>query len=262
MKIWFAVFAALILATVPKLTRAEDAPTATGTPDAKAKLPILYVADAKGDVKVYVHNEKGEVKKKKPSIPEPLGVADRIVTGKDGHAFLQFREGGTVEVGPKSDVQVSELEEGKDFKAKFNLAFGRLKSIVRKLTTPSSKYEVESGGVVAGVRGTQFEVVADPDTKQVRANTYEGTIFTSSDGVVQNVAKGFSLTVGAGGKGVMGQLAPNDVADFVTFVALSGDLEKQKKFLLDKLEKKLLNKLTKGILDKAEDGTHSIHFGF
>src|SRR5579883_1611861 len=42
--------------------------------------------------------------------PELVQPNDRVVTGSDGKAELQFQDGGIVEVGPKSDMTISQLE--------------------------------------------------------------------------------------------------------------------------------------------------------
>lgn len=118
----------------------------------------LYLAQAQGAVTV-IH--EGSAEAVQP--PQYLFEQDQIVTGPDAKAYLQFQNGGIVEVGPSSNTTVSTLEiSGDDFKAKFLLVFGKLKAKVKKLTTASSTFEIYAGGVVAGVREPFSESIMTP----------------------------------------------------------------------------------------------------
>jgi hypothetical protein len=261
MSLAILALAALCLSPIPSFGKDEK-----GTDAAKATptvvVPPLCLAEKKGEVTIYSRNAKGQVEKRKASPPEALDRFDRIVTGKKAKAFLQFREGGTVEVGPESDVMVAELEEGTDFKARFLLTLGKVKAAVRKLTTATSKFEVEAGGVVAGVRGTHFEVDHDPEKKQVTAKTYEGEIYAKRGGKTETLKKGLTLSFGDGGDFVAGALGVSDLKDFGEFLTTAGGLEKRKELLFKQLEKQLLKKLTGDILGKGKDGKRAIKFGF
>lgn len=201
----------------------------------------LFLAQAKGQVLV-VHN--GSQHKANP--PEPLEKSDEIKTGKDGKGYLEFQNGGIVEVGPNSDATVSQLDTGgKDFKARFLLAWGWLKAKVQKLTTSSSSFEVDAGGVVAGVRGTVFGVNYDKDTKKVEAQTYEGSIFTKLGSNKEEVInKGYALAIEkAGVPPVKSPLTGQQMNSFKDFVDVSGQLEQKKQELLNQMHQKVMEKL-------------------
>ena len=230
----------------------------------KVELPPFFLAKTKG--KVYIvawDKEKKKAVKRKAKAPMAVAMNDRIVTGKRARAYLQFKDGGTVEVGPESEVFVQEIDvTPKTFRARFLLALGRFRATVKKLTGTHSTFEVEAGGVVAGVRGTTFEVEYDKKEDQAVAKTYEGRIYTRSDGEEQWVKEGFSLAFSAGGGAVSGSLDTDDIKDFAEFINIAGDLEKKKEILLKQLKKQLLKKATGGLLDAGKDGKTGIHFGF
>jgi len=225
----------------------EDEAAVTATPTPKVELPPLFLAQVNGDVYL-VH--KGNKKKADP--PQKVEADDHILTGDKGKAYLEFASGGTVEIGPKSDVKISQLNINKTtFKARFLIAVGKMKTIIHKMASSSSTFEVEAGGVVAGVRGTTFEVDYNKDSKQACAKTYDGTVYTRENGKETLVKKGFSLVAGPGGSPVLGPLTGSDVADFVDFLDASDKLEKAKEIIIKKLEQRLLDEVAKKVLGNA-----------
>ena len=209
----------------------------------------LYVAKVNNKVYV-VHGGK----KHKAVVPEPLSETDRIVTGVSSQAYLQFQNASLLEVGPNSDVKVSQLDtEKKDFKAKFLLAFGKLKAKVQKLATSSSSFEIEAGGVVAGVRGTVFGVDYDKAKNAVQAQTFEGSIFTLVGGKEEIVQKGLSLLVGKTGLPVQSPLTQEAISDFKDFNNVSGLLEKKKQELMNQMKQKAGDKVREKIGQDKED---------
>jgi hypothetical protein len=218
------------------------------TASAKAKPAALFLAQAKNNVSV-VHAGK----KLKAVPPQALVAADRIVTGKNSKAYLQFADGGIVEVGPDTDVKVGRLEvTPRDFKARFLLAWGKLKAEVKKLSSSSSAFEIEAGGVVMGVRGTIFGVDFDKVTRQVSAKTFEGSIFSLAGGKEQVIKKGISMLVGKDGIPVLGPLTAGDIKSFTEFSNVSDLLNKKKDELIKQLENKALEKIPQGILPQKQ----------
>jgi hypothetical protein len=64
----------------------------------------------------------------------------------------------------------------------FHLGLGKVFAFVSKLMNAKSSFEIEAGGVICGVRGTEFSVGVDPDTKRVDLNVYQGTVAASAGG--------------------------------------------------------------------------------
>ena len=222
---------AFALAASNSMLRADDADNTQPTQ--------LFVAQVKGQVYV-VHG--GAQHQANP--PEPLSETDEIKTGPDSKGYLEFQNGGIVEVGPNSDVTVNQLDTtGSDFKARFLLAWGKLKAKVTKLTTSNSSFEVEAGGVVAGVRGTVFGVDYDKEKKQVNAQTFEGSIFTKAGGKEEVVEKGYGLAIQKTGFAPKSPLTGQQMNSFKDFVDVSGQLEQKKREMLQDMHDKIMEKV-------------------
>lgn len=199
----------------------------------------LFVAQVQGKLFV-VH--AGAQHQANP--PEPLAESDEIKTDTNSKGYLEFQNGSILEVGPNSDLIVSQLDtSGDDFKARFLLAWGKLKAKVQKLTTSNSSFEVEAGGVVAGVRGTVFGVDYDKTKQQVDAQTFEGSIFTRAGDKEQVVEKGYGLAVQKTGFTPKSPLTGQQMNSFKYFVDVSGQLEQKKQEMLQDMHNKLMEKL-------------------
>jgi hypothetical protein len=259
------LLSALLLLLPMFLTGAPAfAASRTPTPDAKATPPPFYLAETKGKVFLITWDAvKKQAVRNKAKAPCTVHANDRIVTEKDSRAYFQFKDGGTVEVGPKSDLFVREIDVNpKTFRARFLLTYGRMKASVKKMTGARSTFEVEAGGVVAGVRGTTFGVEYDPEQKKTVTQTFEGTIFTLAGGKERLVKEGFSLAL-SGNKALSGALGTGEVKDFTEFMTAAGGLEKKKELLLKQLEKQLLKKLTGSVVGQGvEEGKKALQFGF
>ncbi|SRR5579871_4293091 len=225
------VFVVCVFALACSGTRADDADNAQPTQ--------LFVAQAQGSVYVLRGGAQHQA-----NPPEPLVESDEVKTDANSKAYLEFQNGGVVELGPNSDVRVSQLDTtGSDFKARFLLAWGKLKAKVMKLTTAKSSFEVEAGGVVAGVRGTVFGVDYDKDKKQVNAQTFEGSIFTKAGGREEVVEKGYGLAVQKTGFAPKSPLTGQQMNSFKDFVDISGQLEQKKKEMLQDMHNKIMEKV-------------------
>lgn len=215
---------------------------ATATPEYKN--PPLFLAQAKNEVYVVHQGDK-----KKASPPQPLSQDDHIVTGSDAKADLELESGGTIEIGPQSDVKVGTLNiTPETFQAKFLMALGRIKVMLHKLTTPASSFEIEAGGVITGVRGTVFGVDFDKNQNQVSAQTFEGSVFTKSNGQEQTVDHGFSL-VFAKGPPLSAPLTSKQKSEFESFLDVSNLLEKKK----DEMMNRMKDKAMQDIQEKAKE---------
>jgi hypothetical protein len=209
----------------------------------------LFVAQVEGEATI-VH--AGQEHRANP--PEPLVESDLVKTQANSKAYLEFQNGGIVEVGPQSRVAVSRLDITPDhFKARFLLAWGKFRAKVKKLTNSTSNFEVEAGGVVAGVRGTVFGVDYDKEKKQVDAQTYEGSIFTRMGGKEEIVDKGYSMAVQKTGLSVKSPLTGEQMNSFEDFVDVSGQLEKEKQELLQQMHDKLMDKMPDAVKQHEND---------
>jgi hypothetical protein len=98
---------------------------------------------------------------------------------------------GSVEVRQTGKRTLSRLNKGeKDKNLRFRLWMGKVRAKVRKLTSPRSSFEIEAGGVVCGVRGTEFTVDYDPATKTLRLEVHEGSVQADSEGKTKTYQAG------------------------------------------------------------------------
>jgi len=111
-------------------------------------------------------------------------AGEKISTGNNSNAVLRFFDGSELKVSPKTQFTIAKLEKNglQDKALKFKLAVGDLWASVKKLTSSKSSFEIESGGVVCGVRGTQFSYHYDQDRNIVTVHVDEGTVYLNSDG--------------------------------------------------------------------------------
>jgi hypothetical protein len=131
----------------------------------------VTVVDAKGTVRA------GE--KDSEAFPgETIKVAD------NSGAILRFFDGSIVELKSKTQFMIAALEHpmGTQKELNFTLVSGWVTAKVQKLLTSSSLFEIEAGGVVCGVRGTEFLVAYEPSLEKVGLKVMEGTVYAKTGG--------------------------------------------------------------------------------
>jgi hypothetical protein len=119
---------------------------------------------------------------------------DQIQLENDAQAVLMLNDETTVQLGAGVRLRVEQLEMNPQngFFSKMKLLGGRILSQVQKLGISRSKFEVEAGGVVCGVRGTAFEV--ELHGGDVETRTHEGEVSAESDGKIESVKAGRACT--------------------------------------------------------------------
>jgi ferric-dicitrate binding protein FerR (iron transport regulator) len=156
MRILSAALTLLVLGTTQTLRGGEPTP---GT-----AAPMEYVLeDLQGNVQVreggtstWTRAEEGQV----------LEAGDQVRTGDGSQAALSLAGETNLQLGPKGDLTVEEIANNGQggFVSRLKLLTGRFLADVKKnIAANRSTFEVEANGVVCGVRGTVFEIMADPD---------------------------------------------------------------------------------------------------
>ncbi len=133
--------------------------------------------------KVQVKAKKG---KKTRSAKKDTTVieGEQIKTDSNSSATLRLFEGSELQISPNTQFALSKLQQPtlQDKVIRFKLLVGKLFAKVKKLATSKSSFEIEAGGVVCGVRGTQYSYSYDPVTNQVTVHVDEGTVYLNSNG--------------------------------------------------------------------------------
>jgi len=112
---------------------------------------------------------------------QALQVGDSVATDPVSSAVLALNDQTNVRVNPGTEVTLAKLEgdpAGK-FASLLKLVKGEILSQVQDLKITHSTYEVNSGGVICGVRGTVFEVANQGG--DVSTVTHQGTVAVRTD---------------------------------------------------------------------------------
>lgn len=125
----------------------------------------LYDQDAvlvSAEGAVTIQDTKGVTAAGRTGMEVPAG--GMVSTGWDSQAEIRFFDGSVLKVKSDSQLRVLSLAHPTDQQKmiRFKLLAGLVEATVHKLMTASSLFEIEAGGVVCGVRGTQFSVAYDP----------------------------------------------------------------------------------------------------
>jgi len=105
-----------------------------------------------------------------------------IKVAEKSRVEILFPDGTIMRLSDKSQLVMNDIaydrkSEGKNVKV--NLSFGKVWAKVRKLVTPDSRVEVNTGNAVAGVRGTVYQVNVDED-KSALVKVYDGSVSVAS----------------------------------------------------------------------------------
>lgn len=154
--------------------------------------------------KVEVKDAKG--KHSRPAQKDAAVVeGERIVAGTGAQAALRLFDGSEVQVSPNTDFVLEKLQQPnlKDKVIQFKLGLGKLLATVKKLASSKSSFEIEAGGVVCGVRGTEYSVFYDPGTGKVDVLVTDGTVWSTANGQTQQ------FNAGQGGTYLNGSWTPH-----------------------------------------------------
>lgn len=159
-----------------------------GVPSVVAGAPPAWVLE---DVTGTVMIQSAGAASPDPAVEDQtLGAGDEIITQAGAEATLTLNETTLFHISEDSDVKVDQLvrNDTGGFASRLALAAGKVYCEVEKLAQSNSTFEVESGGVVCGVRGTSFEV--DKTDTDLQASTYEGVVAVQKDNDSQAVGAG------------------------------------------------------------------------
>ena len=130
---------------------------------------------------------------------------ETITAGADAQATLRLFDGSELKVSPNTSLVLEKMQQPslKDKVLRFKLELGKLFATVKKLASSKSSFEIESGGVVCGVRGTEYWMEYNPSTGKVDVFVTDGTVWSTDNGQTH------VLQAGQGGTWVNGSWTPN-----------------------------------------------------
>jgi hypothetical protein len=152
------------------------------------QLPTGYVLDQiQGKVLVL---PRGASKPMEAQNDQTVQTGDEITTSAGSEASLAFNGSAMIQLSGESDLVVGELARpsAEGFISRLKLVAGQILAQVEKIGKSHSTFEIESGGVVCGVRGTAFEV--QKEGPLVQTSTYEGVVEMDKEKLSQKVPAG------------------------------------------------------------------------
>lgn len=109
-----------------------------------------------------------------------LSNNDVIKTGKNSNILLELPENaGYIRVLPETEIKVSQIKVDKTFEggqiAELSLVKGKVITKVRKFNRKSSKFQINTRGATAAVRGTSF-VTSFNDNNETKVTVGDGRV--------------------------------------------------------------------------------------
>ena len=138
-------------------------------------LPLQYVIqDLQGGVLI---RDKKTGKTERAQEEETVAAGDEVLTQSGAKASLTLNQNTMFRLSENSDIKVEALArrpKGTGFISRLGLLAGKILSEVEDLRKSQSSFEVSSGGVICGVRGTAFEV--EKVGKTLQTKTFHGVV--------------------------------------------------------------------------------------
>jgi len=177
-RLWLvALVAAVVVVLVPVVLIAIQRPAAASSTVLTILDGTAEVARASADFAVAADGDL-------------VAPGDRVRTAARSHAVVTFFDGSTLTLEPATTITVEDASaDGAAISIRIAQAIGRTWASVNRLTDANSRFELRTPTSTAGVRGTGFitEVQADGSSS-----------IQTTDGVVEVVARGQSVSVRAG----------------------------------------------------------------
>ena len=168
---------------------------------------VTHATQAADPLEVNVEKLRGEAFKKTGGVKMPLKLnqtltqGDVVSTGATGDVILSFETGHFVHLGPLTVLRLAAAElDGENEKQHLFLETGVLGLNATPLATPGSQLQVETTNLVAGVRGTEFDVTQSGEGTDV--DVLEGEVEVAGDGQREKLGPGRRLRRRRGGGGV------------------------------------------------------------
>ncbi len=179
---------------------------------ATAWAEVGTVAGAEGTAFIWRGGQAIEVK-----VGAPVELGDQLATGQPGRIKVVFQDDSVLTVSDDSrvtvDDQVFDASASKAHSA-FSLLKGKVGAIVSDYYgKPGNSYEIKTETAVAGVRGTEFAMVYDPEAALTEVTGITGMVHVHS---LANLAEtGVLVTANESTTVARGQLptAPRRVSD-------------------------------------------------
>jgi len=219
----FLVISLLAVSPVTNVSAEEE--TATPTPTVEKTEYVLENLQG-DDIQVL---EDGSGKWEKAQEGQVLEAGDEVKTGEGSQATLMLQSETSVHFNATSDMKVDRIEPTEEggFLSRLKLLAGRvLADVKKKLQESHSTFEMESNGVICGVRGTAFEM--ETNGKDVEARAHEGEVEVKSDGKTDVLGKGHAFAFKNGKFSAKRRLTRSETKGFKKWRSLRKEVFKKR----------------------------------
>ncbi|HTE15080.1 MAG TPA: FecR domain-containing protein [Burkholderiales bacterium] len=196
----------------PKVARHNRLPNANYIlPDAELRIPFALLKST--STAATVTHVQGDVKAATGAgarssvlvLGAALAEGATVVTGKDGYATLKLPDGSTVRVQSATEVQVERMRTYPEvglLESAMKVIAGRVESLVQKFRPEEKKqtrHDVKTPLANLAVRGTEFRVTMDPQSRETRGEVLDGAVAVAADGATseKRLGAGFGSVVDA-----------------------------------------------------------------
>ncbi len=134
----------------------------------------------KGDIKVTTPDGKTEAAK----VGKKVSSGDTITAGPDSRAKVVMADKNVINVSPDSKIVIEKYENnGKDKNVELNVVYGKVRaSVEQKYDGEKNKFNIKTPSAVAGVRGTDFLMGYNTQTKVAQVITFSGSVAVGQPG--------------------------------------------------------------------------------
>ncbi|WP_217593628.1 cadherin-like beta sandwich domain-containing protein [Cohnella sp. GbtcB17] len=165
-----------------------------GAAGAAASSRIAVIRSLSGDVQV---QKAGGAKTFKAFAKLSLNQGDKLMTGSDGAAELQFANGTSeddlLSVGGQSTITFSKLSDKKGTVTRVSMLKGTAWVDVKSIKSKDDDFRLETPTAVMGVRGTAFYAAVHPDSGATTTAVLSGVVQFAKTGSASARAAALNL---------------------------------------------------------------------
>ncbi|MBZ5662358.1 MAG: FecR family protein [Acidobacteriia bacterium] len=132
------------------------------------------------------------------SLSDPVYWNDDLRSGATGRARIALTDGSVLNLGSNTSLRVLQ-HHAQGQQTSLDLAVGRMRGQIMKLTRPGAKFEIRTPAGIAGLVGTDFSLLVTGDSTELIV--FDGAVrFTGSvGGQATTVSAGMKLVVSKAG---------------------------------------------------------------
>jgi hypothetical protein len=123
------------------------------------------------------------------SVDRPVITGDTVQTLSGSEAEITLNDGNVIHLTEDSEITIDSWQLREDKRTNISLLFGSVKLAIGRFRKGKDEFSVNTATVLAGVRGTEFDVSLREDG-EVLINVEEGSVETDYDGDTHTITKG------------------------------------------------------------------------